>query len=133
MNIFSGQITNIESNGHLSLVDVNVQNVHFTSVVIETPDTSSFLKVGHEIKVMFKETEVSLSKERNRKISLQNKLVCEVLKVNQGAILATVTMKHPIGELESVVTARAIRQLNLSEGDEVLAMIKTNEIMLSAG
>jgi molybdopterin-binding protein len=33
--------------------------------------------------------------------------------------------------IESVITVRAVQQLDLSPGMDVLAMVKTNEIMLS--
>ena len=132
MNVFEGHIINLQTEGDLTLVDVKVKDVQFTSVVIETPESAPFLTSGGPIQVMFKETEVSLSNQIDRKISLQNKLVCQITAIDNGAILSTVTMSHSIGILVSIVTTRAIQQLELTVGSEVLAMIKTNEVMLAS-
>ena len=132
MNIFHGHITRVQTEGSLSLVDASVNDVSFTTIVIETPETAPYLKVNHEILVMFKETEVSISKPVKTSSSLQNKLPCTVTNVNKGKLLATVELQHPIGKVVSVITARAVKQLDIKVGDEVVAMIKTNEIMLSA-
>lgn len=114
------------------MVDVQVGDLSFTSIVIETPESAPYLKEGNAIEVMFKETEVSISRPAETRVSLQNKLLCRVLEVRKGKLLATVTLQHPIGIIESVITVRAVDQLDLSPGVDVLAMIKTNEIMLSA-
>jgi molybdate transport system regulatory protein len=132
LNTFHGHITGVQTEGSLSLVDARVQDVSFTTIVIETPETAPYLRVGHEIQVMFKETEVSVSKPIKTSSSLQNKLSCRVVNVQKGKLLATVELQHAIGKVYSIITARAVEQLNLQPGDEVLAMIKTNEIMLSA-
>ena len=132
MNTFHGHITGVQTEGSLSLVDARVQDVSFTTIVIETPETAPYLRVGHEIQVMFKETEVSVSKPIKTSSSLQNKLPCRVVNVQKGKLLATIELQHTIGKVYSIITARAVEQLNLQPGDEVLAMIKTNEIMLSA-
>lgn len=132
MNTFHGRVTQVQTEGSLSLVDVQVGDISFTSIVIETPETAPYLVEGGEIIVMFKETEVSVSRPVRTHVSLQNKLPCRVVRVRKGALLATVTLQHPIGTIESVITVRAVDQLGLAPGIEVLAMIKTNEIMLSA-
>ena len=132
MNIFHGKVKQVQTEHSLSLVDVVVGDVGFTSIVIETPETAPCLVEGHAIKVMFKETEVSISKPVQKRSSLQNKLISRIVKVEKGNLLATVTLEHSIGTVVSVITARAVEQLDLQPGDEVMAMIKTNEIMLSA-
>ncbi len=132
LNTFQGRITQVQTEGSLSLVDVQVGDLSFTSIVIETPESAPYLKQGSSIEVMFKETEVSISRPVETRVSLQNKLLCRVLEVRKGKLLATVTLQHPIGIIESVITVRAVGQLDLKPGVEVLAMIKTNEIMLSA-
>lgn len=132
LNTFHGRVTQVQTEGSLSLVDIRVGDISFTSIVIETPESAPYLKEGSGIEVMFKETEVSISRPVENRVSLQNKLLCRVVEVRKGKLLATVTLQHPIGTIESVITVRAVGQLDLRPGVEVLAMIKTNEIMLSA-
>ena len=132
MNTLRGKISSIQTKGNISLVKVQVGDSQLTSVIIETPQSATYLFEGNELNVLFKETEVVIGKGKEIPISLQNKLTCKVEKVEVGALLGKVILKHPKGIIRSVITANAIRQLDIKVGDEVTALIKTNEVMLSA-
>ena len=130
MNILPGTIQSINTHGNLTLVKVNVSDLTFTSIVIETPDTASYLREGTEIKVMFKETEVIIGLN-DPNISLQNRIPAKVTSIKEGKLLSELTLSYRDYSICSVITSNAVRQLQLSPGNEVVAMIKTNEIMLS--
>lgn len=130
MNILRGKITHIESHEDLSIVKIKVGNVNFTTIVIETIKTADYLKEGRVIDVLFKETEVVICKDRNTQISLQNRIECVIEKIDKGKLLSQLTLYNEIGQIKSIITTNAVEQLRLQEKDEVIAMIKTNEIML---
>jgi len=132
MNTLRGTISSIETEGNISLVRVQVGDSKLTSVIIETPQSATYLFEGNELNVLFKETEVVIGKGEEISISLQNRLECIVQNIEVGALLGKLTLQHPKGIIRSVITANAIRQLNIKVGDEVMALIKTNEVMLSA-
>jgi len=132
MNTLRGTISSIETEGNISLVKVQVGDSKLTSVIIETPQSATYLFEGNELNVLFKETEVVIGKGEEISISLQNRLECIVQNIEVGALLGKLTLQHPKGIIRSVITANAIRQLNIKVGDEVMALIKTNEVMLSA-
>ena len=131
MNTLRGTISSIETKGNLSLVKVQVGDSKLTSIIIETPQSATYLFEGNELNVLFKETEVVIGKGKEIPISLQNRLICKVENIEVGALLGKLTLQHPKGTIRSVITANAIRQLNIKIGDEVTALIKTNEVMLS--
>ncbi|APD05887.1 hypothetical protein UJ101_00335 [Flavobacteriaceae bacterium UJ101] len=131
MNTFKGTIQSIETNGSLSLVKIEVQTLIFSTVVIETPHTAPYLKKGTTIHILFKETEVVIGKNTDHLVSMQNKVQGEISKIEKGALLSKLILHTAIGELTAIITSNAIEQLNLQEGEHVVAMIKTNEIMLS--
>ena len=130
MNVLPGTIIQINTHGNLSLVKVQVVDLVFTSIIIETPTTVDYLKPGTSIKVMFKETEVIIGKDTPN-ISLQNKIRATISQIDQGALLCRLTLKYHDHTITSVITSNAVEQLQLSEGTEVVAMVKTNEVMLS--
>ena len=132
MNILRGTILSIETEGNLSLVKVQVGDSKLTSIIIETSQSATYLFEGNELNVLFKETEVVIGKGKDIPISLQNRLICKVQNIEIGALLGKLTLQHPQGIIRSVITANAIRQLEVKVGDEVTALIKTNEVMLSA-
>jgi molybdopterin-binding protein len=130
MNVLKGIISHIESHESLSLVKIEVGRYHFTTVVIETSETADYLKTGNEINVLFKETEVLICRKPCPDISLQNRMECFVDEIVQGKLLSQLTLQTDAGKIKSIITSNAVRQLDLKRKDEVIAMIKTNEIML---
>ncbi|MCR9066559.1 MAG: TOBE domain-containing protein [Cytophagales bacterium] len=132
MNRFSGKISKIEVNGSLSLVTVAAsERITIKTIIIETPETAAYLKIGNTIQVLFKETEVVLGLNQKQAISLQNRINGTIIQIEKGALLSKVVIDTEIGSLVSVVSTEAIKELNLEENQEVIAMIKLNEIMLS--
>ena len=131
MNLLKGTIASINVNGSLSLVRIDVNQIMLTAIVIDTPETASYLKIGNVVNVIFKETEVIIGKGTEHHISLRNKLVGLIEQIDSGELLAKITMNTAAGKVTSIITSNAVRQLQLKTGEEVTAMIKTNEMMLS--
>ena len=130
MNNLKGKITSIKSHENLSIVKIGIGEYSFTTVVIETPETVDYLKIDNEIRVLFKETEVLICLKPCPKISLQNRIECKIHKISEGKLLSQINMQSSIGDISSIITTNAVDQLKLNVNDEVIAMIKTNEIML---
>lgn len=131
MNIFKGNISNIKTSGSLSLVEINVDGIIFKSIIIDTPETAFYLKINNDVKIIFKEAEVVISKGNLENISLQNKVSGLIIKIEKDELLSKITLKTKIGEIRSIITTDAVEQLVLKNGDEVVAMVKTNEMILS--
>jgi molybdate transport system regulatory protein len=130
MNILKGKIDQIETHEHLSLVKIKVGRFTFTTVVIETPHSVDYLKTGGEINILFKETEVLICRKPCPQISLQNRIEGTIEDIVKGKLLSQITLHTEIGGIRSIITTNAVRQLGLEKNIEVIAMIKTNEIML---
>ena len=62
MNILKGEIEKLTISGSLTLIGINVNNIGMSAIVIDTPKTAPYLKVGNTITVVFKETEVIICK-----------------------------------------------------------------------
>ena len=131
MNSFPGQITGITTEQNLSLVKIEVQGVEFKSIVVEKPQSVSYLKIGQRVNILFKETEVIIGDPSTKYISLQNRVLCQILQVNKGKLLSELLLSFGNLKMRAVITSNAVTQLNLQAGAEVMALIKTNEIMLS--
>lgn len=114
----------------MSLVDVVVGGDVFTATLLETPVTADYLKVGNNVTLLFKETEVSLAKNLTGLISLRNRMVVNVLNIKRGDILSAVELDYAGKALTAVITTRSVDKLQLNIGDEVEALIKANEMVL---
>jgi molybdate transport system regulatory protein len=130
MNRLRGQISGIETNGHISLVDVAVGDLTFAAILLEAPQNSPYLAVGNAVTVLFKETEVSLAKNLSGLISLRNRIAATIKNIRHGEILSEVELDYRGQQLVSIVTSRSITRLELREGDAVEALIKANEVSL---
>ncbi len=131
MNSLQGKIISVRTNGKLSLVGIRAGDIILKSIVIETPETASYMKEGNDINVLFKEAEVVIGKGSNFLISLRNRIPCIVRQVEKGALLSKLILQTSVGPISSIITTDAVAELGINEGDQVVAMIKTNEIMLS--
>ncbi len=132
MNTLKGHITDLTVDGTLTLVDAAVGDVHFSAIVIDTPDTAAYLKVGNGVEVVFKETEVIIGLPNVEGISLRNRVPGTIQKLQKGDLLSRLELQTDIGTVSSIITTNAVRALELEVGSEVVAMVKTNEVMLSA-
>lgn len=132
MNILTGTISQIQSHEGISLVKVRSGEVIFSSIVLDTPETAHYLKVENTVKIIFKETEVIISKDLKANISIQNQLLCRIDAIKKGVILSEINLMHEDQIIKSIITSNACEQLDLKENDSVMALIKTNEVSLSA-
>lgn len=131
MNVLKGNIAEIRTNGELSIVRINVAGHLLSSIVIDTPKTASYLFEGGEVKVIFKETEVIIASGSTKGISLRNKFKGQVVRIDSDILLSKLAIETPVGIITSIITSNAVKELNISEGSEVTAMVKTNELILS--
>ncbi len=88
MNSLKGIIKSIKSDEHFSIVEIDSNGNTFKSIIIETADSAPFLKKGSDIKIMFKETEVSIAKNFSGMISMQNKMHCIIKEITKGKLLS---------------------------------------------
>ena len=81
MNRLPAKILNVKVHADLSLVKLDVLGAVFHSIVIATPESEPLLNEGREVHVMFKETETALGTDPGIRISLQNRLECQITAI----------------------------------------------------
>jgi len=131
MNRLKGKIEGINSHGELLLIELNAQQTKMKAIIIGKPSDYSYLEIGNEIAILFKETEVIISSDKILNISAQNKLTCTISSIKKGRLLSQVNLDFNGVNLSSIITTRSIENLNLKYHDTVTALIKTKEIILS--
>lgn len=131
MNTLKGKIASIKTNQSLSLVTIQIEELFFNTIVIETPDTATYLKIGEPITILFKETEVIIGKGSEHHISIQNKVMGTIIKIEKGELLCKLIINTKIGEIIAILTLDASNHLQLEVNEKIIVMIKTTEIMLS--
>jgi molybdopterin-binding protein len=64
-------------------------------------------------------------------ISARNHLKGKIPDIKLGDIMAQVTVKVGQNLIESVITRQSAEELGLKKGDEVTAVVKATEVMIS--
>jgi molybdate transport system regulatory protein len=131
MNQLKATITAIESAGDISLVSLAAAGESFSSLVIDTPATAAYLQPGKEIVMVFKETEMSIGKSLAGGLSLRNRFPARVRQIEAGTILSNIYLDFKGIPLQAVITSRSVADLQLTVGDEVVGLVKSNEISLT--
>ncbi len=70
------------------------------------------------------------SRERFRRVSGRNQLVGNVLDVQIDGLLAKVVISFGDQKITAIVTADAVREMDLKKGDPAAALIKATEVMI---
>ncbi|MFA9388931.1 MAG: molybdopterin-binding protein [Prolixibacteraceae bacterium] len=130
MNKLPAKITTIQQSGTILLVDAEVEDQGFSALIIESAERPEWLGVGKGVDLVFKETEVSLAKDLQGKISTRNRMKCQILKIDKGELLSMITLKYGQYIVVSAITTRSVHALQLKIGDEVEALVKANEVSL---
>lgn len=130
MNRLRGNITDIETDGMISMVTIEAEHTRFSSTVIDTSETAAYLSVGNEIDMVFKETEMSIGKNLSGGLSLRNRFAGVIKEIDRGKILTKIGLDFHGHLLQSIITTRSANNLELSVGDRVVGIVKTTEISL---
>ncbi len=64
-------------------------------------------------------------------LSARNQLKGRVISVTLGGVMAEVRLQAGTQEIVSVITRESVERLNISVGDDVVAIIKATEVMLA--
>ena len=88
------------------------------------------LKVGDEIYLIVKASNVLISLPEKLKISARNKLKGTIKKINKGAVNSEVKVSVGNTTVTAIITNEAVEELNLQEDKEVLVIIKASDFIV---
>src|SRR3954467_12134772 len=70
------------------------------------------------------------SRERYRRVSGRNQLAGKVVSVRIEGLLAEVVLQVGDAHVTAIITAGAVRELQLKKGDTAAALIKSTDVMI---
>lgn len=130
MNTITGIIQEISSHQDLTSTKVKVGSSDFEVLTIQSESAFPNQRIGDTVDLLFKETEVILGKGAQLN-SLPNQVEGKVQSIELGRILSKVVLQSDIGIITAIVPSSSLQRLELKTGDLVIAMVKTNEMMIS--
>lgn len=130
MNRLHGQIVAICNAEHLVLVDVAVGLDCLSVVLLASIDGEPLLRIGQQVDLCIKETDLVMAKDLQGCISLHNRLPVRVEEIHRGIILSEIELDYRGQVLRSVITSRSAERLDLRPGDCLEVLIKANEVAI---
>jgi molybdopterin-binding protein len=70
------------------------------------------------------------SRERFRRVSGRNQLAGKVVSIRVEGLLAEVVLSVGDAHVTAIITAGAVRELQLKKGDSAAALIKSTDVMI---
>jgi molybdopterin-binding protein len=70
------------------------------------------------------------SRQRFRQVSGRNQLAGKIVSLRVEGLLAEVILSIGDAHVTSIITANAVRELQLKKGDTVAALIKSTDVMI---
>lgn len=128
MNVLKGNIVSIKQSDGMMLVFMDVEGQLFNSLLLENADENR-LEVGMDVHLIFKETEVTLATTSSI-VSEKNSFVSKVTHIENGKLLANITLDFFGNDINAIITKGALHGLKCKKGDEFRWIIKASEITL---
>ncbi len=127
MNILEARVSNIEHADGISIVsfESSATQLRMMSLGLNTP-----IKTGSEVLLGVKASSIALAKDFTGELSTSNQLVCRIVSVENGTLLCSVKLLFQKYTIESIITKSSSLKMNLKEGDEVIALIKSSELSI---
>ena len=127
MNQLIAKVIHIEhvNNLHQLKFRLKKEVIHMLSLEVD-----SHLKVGSEVTLSVKPTNVSIAKNVSGTLSFSNQLKGSVVHVNNGKILSSISIDVEGFILESLISLNASLEMKLEKNDKVLVLIEGSNIAI---
>ena len=125
MNKFKGTISGIKSFDSFRLLQMTVKGMPVKAVTLELDE-----RFGENtaVRVLVKESDVVIAKNRTGMLSIENRYVGVVTGINPGEIFSEISMDTPLGPITAIIGRSAQDYMKLDPGDSIQVFIRANEI-----
>jgi len=127
MNRLQVKVTNIEKIDTLHYLSFSLNKKVIHIVTLELP---KHIKIGKDVNISIKSTNIGISKTLKKDISIENQLKSKVIHIENGKILSSICLDIEGFELESVISLNASKRLDLKVGDDVFALMSESSISI---
>jgi len=126
----SGTITTVVK-GHIHAnVQILWKSIPLNVVITTASCEDMHLSEGDSITVLIKGTDVMLAKSFSGMISARNRVSGIVKQIIEGDVVSKVFVESQDEMLHSIITNTSLKEMEISEGNEITAIVKSTELIL---
>lgn len=127
MSLINSVITQIETVDSLNIVHFDFAG---SKLKMMSLDLSDEMQVGSKVVLSVKPFHITIVKDFYGDISYSNKLKAVVKSCTDGKLLSSVNLVVNGVILESIITKELAQEMELKIGDNVIVMIKANDLSI---
>jgi len=121
------RVTKIDSESSLNIISFNFCGTTLKMMSLELSDEVS---VGKKVMLSIKGFSVAIAKNFSGELSYSNQIKTTVDSITQGKLLCSLKLLVEDEYIESIITTESLKRLNIKVGDNVIALIKANEVSI---
>lgn len=127
MNRLPAVVTAIARHGKITIVSLDLYGMpmHLMGLELNLP-----LHEGTQVILGVKATHVAVGKALEGELSFSNRLDAEVVAVETGELLCSVTLKIGASRVESIFTRESCERMRLHEGERATVLIKASDLSI---
>ncbi len=126
-----GRIINIVLGKMHAHVHILWKEIPLSVIITRASCDDMHLSVGDAVTVIVRGTDVMLAKSFSGMLSARNKTPGIVRQIIQGDVLSKVFVESQGDMLRVIITNASLKEMNICAGDEVMAIVKSTELILS--
>ena len=127
MSTLKAKITDIQGVDNLHVVKFDFFGHSLSMMSLELKNN---VQVGSNVVLKTKATSIAIAKDFSGELSYANKLKSKIVAIQNGELLSSIKLQTNDAILESIITKDSSISMNLNIGDDVIALIKANEISI---
>ncbi len=125
-----GTITKVVK-GHIHAnVQILWKSIPLSVVITKASCEDMHLSEGDSITVLIKGTDVMLAKSFSGMISARNRVSGVVKRIIRGDVVSKVFVESQQEMLHAIITNTSLEEMDINEGNEITAIVKSTELIL---
>lgn len=131
MSKIKAKIKNISTLKSLNIVTFEFYEMTLTMMSLELKDN---IKIGKNVLLSANASHIAIAKNiegLNEILSYSNQIKCKIVEIEVGELLCSLKLQVGDSILQSLITSKSAKKLNLELHNEVIALIKASELSIS--
>jgi len=126
--VIKAKISAIEQNDGVSVFEFSAENLSLKMLSLENLQN---LKIGDEVRLNFKSSDVFVATSRILNCSVSNEIKAQISDIEQGQITSSLHLNAGKFEFESIISTASLKRLNLAPGDQIYAYVKATSLYIA--
>lgn len=127
MNRLCAVVTDIVGEQNLHIISFDFQGLSLSMMGLDLPFG---LHVGSSVVLGAKPSHIAIAKNLSGELSYSNQLEATIVSIENGKLLSSIILHVKGVTLQSFITCKSSRRMNLQVRDEVKLLIKASELFI---